>query len=201
MPFCVCGGGPHGCMRALEMLLVTMYNGYFLASRDITRQSSSFCNKWSSTMRRLHLGACENTRLSLNLSEWLEWKCRSAAQSVGLLDNVMKIFQLALIWIVVSRKDIFWVECWKVNKDICLVECWKVNLIAAWRWFMKSCRDWGWLALPRKIRKVSSVNPFQKRITQMKASQMVSSMRPMKRFAYGGATLVPAAVRTSWRKC
>ena len=30
---------------------------------------------------------------------------------------------------------------------------------------------------------------------------MVSSMRPMKRLAYGGAALVPAAVPTSWRKC
>ena len=35
----------------------------------------------------------------------------------------------------------------------------------------------------------------------MNASQIVSSWRPMKRLAYGGAALVPMAVPTSWRKC
>ena len=49
-----------------------MSNGYFLASRDIARQSSSFCSKRSSTMMRLYLRACEIKILSLNLSEWLE---------------------------------------------------------------------------------------------------------------------------------
>ena len=35
----------------------------------------------------------------------------------------------------------------------------------------------------------------------MKASRIVSSWRPMKRLAYGGAALVPMAVLTSWMKC
>ena len=45
---------------------------------------------------------------------------------------------------------------------------------------MKSCRDWSWLVVPKKIRKILSMNPFQKGIAQMKASQKVSSWRPMK---------------------
>ena len=35
----------------------------------------------------------------------------------------------------------------------------------------------------------------------MNASQIVSSWRPMKRLAYGGAALFPMAVPISWRKC
>ena len=54
------------------------------------------------------------------------------------------------IWIFISRKDISWVECSKVN------------LIVRWRLFMK-------------IRKMSSMNLFQKGIAKMKASWMVSS--------------------------
>ena len=45
------------------------------------------------------------------------------------------------------------------------------------------------------------MNLFQKRITQIKALQMVSSWQPMKRLTYGGTALVPVAVPTSWRKC
>ena len=67
------------------MLQVITSNRYFLARRDIVRESSSFCSTLSSAMRRLYLRACEKTMLSLHLSEWLEWKCRSAAQSVGFL--------------------------------------------------------------------------------------------------------------------
>ena len=66
---------------------------------------------------------------------------------------------------------------------------------------MKSCRDWSWLVVPRKIRKMLSMNLFQKRIAHIKASRMVSSWLPMKRLAYGGAALAPMAVATSWRKC
>ena len=66
---------------------------------------------------------------------------------------------------------------------------------------MKSCRDWSWLVVPRKIRKMSSMNLFQKGIAQMKASRMVSSWQPMKRLVYGGAALLPMGVPTSWRKC
>ena len=54
--------------------------------------------------------------------------------------------------------------------------------------------------MPKKIRKISSMNLFQKGIAQMKALRMVSSWRPMKRLAYGRADLVPMAVPTCWRK-
>ena len=144
------------------MLRVMTSKGYFLARRDIVRESSSFCRMLSSAMRRLSLRACEKTILSLHLSEWLEWKCRSAAQSVGFLYRVVESLRSAPIWIFMSRKDISWVECSKVN------------LIMEWRLFMKSFMDWSCLVVPMKIRKMSSMNLFQKRIAQMKASQMVS---------------------------
>ena len=99
-------------------------NGYFLARRDIVRESSSFCSTLSSAMRRLYLRACEKTLLSLHLSEWLEWKCRSAAQSVGFLYRVVESWRSAPIRIFMSRKDICWVECSKVN------------LIVGWRLFL-----------------------------------------------------------------
>ena len=66
---------------------------------------------------------------------------------------------------------------------------------------MKSFMDWSCSVVPRKIRKISSMNLFQNGMAQIKASRMVSSWRPMKRLAYGGAALVPMAVPTSWRKC
>ena len=69
-----------------------------------------------------------------------------------------------------------------------------MNVIVGWRWFMKSCRDWSWLVVPREIRNMSSINLFQKRIAQIKALQMVFSWQPMKRLGYGGAALVPMAV-------
>ena len=50
-------------------------------------------------------------------------------------------------------------------------------------------------------RKMSSMNLFQKTIAQINVSQMVSSWRPIKRLANGGAALLPMAVPTSWRKC
>ena len=111
------------------MLWVITSNGYFLARRDVVRESSSFCSTLSSAMRRLYLRACEKTMLSLHLSEWLEWKCRSAAQSVGFLYMVVESLQSAPIWIFMSRKDISWVECSKVN------------LIVRWRLFMISFVD------------------------------------------------------------
>ena len=145
------------------MLRVITSNGYFLARRDIVRESSSFCSMLSSVMRRLYLRACEKTMLSLHLSEWLEWKCRSAAQSVGFLYRVVESLRSAPIWIFISRKDISWVECSKVN------------LIVWWRLFMKSFMDSSCLIVPMKIRKMLSMNLFQKTITQMKASWIVSS--------------------------
>ena len=171
------------------MLWVITSNGYFLARRDIVRESSSFCSTLSSAMRRLYLRACEKTMLSLHLSEWLEWKCRSVAQSVGFLYGIVDNLRSASMWIFMSRKDISWVECLKVN------------LIVGWRLFMKSFMDWSCLVVPRKIRKMSSMNLFQKGIAQIKASQMVSSWRPMKRLAYDVAALAPMAVPASCRKC
>ena len=101
--------------------------------------------------------------LSLHLSEWLEWKCRSAAQSVRFLYRVVESLLSAPIWIFMSGNDISWVECSKVN------------LIMGWRLFMKSFMDWSCLVVPRarKIRKMSSMNLFQKGIVQMKASWLV----------------------------
>ena len=145
------------------MLQVMTSKGYFLARRDIVRETSSFCSMLSSAMRRLYLRACEKTMLSLHLSEWLEWKCRSAAQSVGFLYMVVESLQSAPIWIFMSRKDISWVECSKVN------------LIVGWRFFIKCFMDWSCLMMPMKITKMLSMNLFQKEIAQMKASQMVSS--------------------------
>ena len=97
------------------MLRVITSNWYILARRDIVRESSSFCSTLSSAMRRLYLRACEKTMLSLHLSEWLEWKCRSAAQSVGFLYGVVDNLRSASMSIFMSRKDISWVECLKVN--------------------------------------------------------------------------------------
>ena len=116
----------------------------------------------SSAMRRLYLRACKKTMLSLHLSEWLEWKCRSAAQSVGFLYRVVESLWSVPIWIFMSRKDISWVECSKVN------------LILGWRLFMKSFMDWSCLVVPMKIRKMSSMNLFQKGIAQMKVSWVIS---------------------------
>ena len=97
--------------KALEMLRVITSNGYFLARRDIVRESSSFCSTFSSAMRRLYLRACEKKILSLHLGEWLEWKCRSAVQSVVFLCRVVERLRSAPIWILMSRRDISWVEC------------------------------------------------------------------------------------------
>ena len=52
---------------------------------------------------------------------------------------------------------------------------------------------------PRKIRKMLSMNLFQKRIDQIKAFWMVSSWWSIKRLVYGGTILVPRAGLISWR--
>ena len=101
--------------------------------------------------------------LSWHLSEWLEWKCRSATQSVGFLYRVVESLCSALTWIFMSRKD------------ISRVESSKVNLIVGWRLFMKFFMDWSCLVVPTKIKKMSSKNLFQKEIAQTKASWIVSS--------------------------
>ena len=61
------------------------------------------------------------------------------------------------------------------RKEISWVECSKVNLIEGWRFFMKTFMDWSCLVVPRKIRKMSSMNLLLKGITQIKAFWMVSS--------------------------
>ena len=126
------------------MLRVMTSRGYFLARRSIVRESSSFCSMLSSAMRRLYLRACEKTMLSLHLCEWLEWKCRSAAQSVGFEYRVVESLWSAPIWIFMSKKGISWVECSKVD------------LIMGWRLFMKSFMNWICLVVPRKIIEMSS---------------------------------------------
>ena len=85
--------------------------GYFLARRDIVRELGSFCSMVSSEMKRLYLRACEKTVLSLHLSEWLEWTCRSVAQSVAFLYRIVESLRSAPTWIFMSRKDISCVEC------------------------------------------------------------------------------------------
>ena len=114
-------------------------------------------------MRTFDLRACKKTILSLHLSEWLELKCTSAVQCVGFLCRVVESLQSAPMWIFMSKKDISWVEYSKVN------------FIMGWRLLIKSFMDWSCLVMPAKIRKISSMNLFQKRIAQIKALQMVSS--------------------------
>ena len=134
--------------RALEMLRVMISQEYFLAKRDTARESSSFCSMVPSPARRLYLRACEKTMLSLCLSEWLEWKCKSAPLSVGFLSRVVESLLSAPMWIFKSRKD------------TCRVEYSKVILIVASRLFMKSFMDWSCLVVPRKIRKRSIHESF-----------------------------------------
>ena len=83
-------------------------------------------------------------------------------QSLGFLHRVVKSLWSVPVWIFMSRKDISWVECSKVN------------LMVGLRLLMKSFMDWSCLVVPRKIRKMSSMNLFQKGIAQIKASQKVS---------------------------
>ena len=54
--------------RTLEMLQLMISIGHFLARRNTVRESSSFCGRVSSAMRRLHLRTCQRTMLSLYLS-------------------------------------------------------------------------------------------------------------------------------------
>ena len=63
---------------------------YFLARRDTVREHNSFCNRVLSAMRKLYLRACDKAMLSLYLSEWTEWKCKSVAQSVGFLYRIVE---------------------------------------------------------------------------------------------------------------
>ena len=96
---------------------------YFLARRNTVRELNSFCSRVSSAMRKLFLRACDKARLSLYLSEWMEWKCKSVTQSVGFLYRVVESLPSAPIF--VSRKDIYWLEYSMVN------------LIVGWSMFMK----------------------------------------------------------------
>ena len=82
---------------------------------------------------------------------------------MGFLYRVMERLRSVPMWIFMSRKDISWVECSKVN------------LIVGWRLLMKSFMDWSCLVVPRKISKISSINLFQKGMAEMKGSQMACS--------------------------
>ena len=55
--------------RVLEMFCVIISKGNFLARRNIVRESSSFCSRMSSVMKRLYLRDCEKTVFSLHLIE------------------------------------------------------------------------------------------------------------------------------------
>lgn len=61
-----------------------------MSRRDTVRESNSFCSRVSSAMRRLYLRAFKKTMPSLHLSEWLEWKCKIAAESLGFLCRVVE---------------------------------------------------------------------------------------------------------------
>ena len=88
------------------MFRVIISKGFFLARRDTVRESSCFCSMASSAKRRLYLKAWEKTMLSLHLSERLERKCRSEAQSVGFLYRVVDSLRSTSMWIFMPRKDI-----------------------------------------------------------------------------------------------
>ena len=47
------------------------------------------------------------------------------------------------------------------RKDMSWVECSKINLLVGWRLFMKFFMDWSCLVVPKKIKKISSMNLFQ----------------------------------------
>ena len=150
--------------RALKMLLVKISKEFCLARRNAVRELSSICSRVLSVMRRLHLREFVKTKLSLDLSKWLEWKSKSAAQSTGFLHRhvlctgLWRLF--GHMWIFMSRTDISWLE-WS-----------RINLILGWMLFIKSFIDWDCLVVPRKIRKMSSMKLFQRGIDQRKASQI-----------------------------
>ena len=57
-------------------------------------------------MRRLYLRIYEKTMLSLRLSEWLELKFKSVAQSVVFLYWVAESLWSVPMWILMSMRDI-----------------------------------------------------------------------------------------------
>ena len=57
-------------------------------------------------MRRLYLRIYEKTMLSLRLSEWLELKFKSVAQSVVFLYWVAESLSSVPMWILMSMRDI-----------------------------------------------------------------------------------------------
>ena len=178
-----CGGG---CHRSVGELWRCCEGD--AAMERCCERIKLFCSRVSSAMRRLYLRACEKAMLSLDLSEWLESKCKSMAQSVGFLYRVVESLWSMLMWIFMSRKDLSWVKCAKVN------------LIVGWKLFMKSFMDWSCLVVPKKIRKISTMDLFQKRMAQIEHAR-ISSWRPTKRLVYSGVALICMAVPTSWRKC
>ena len=57
-------------------------------------------------MRRLYLRIYEKTMLSLRLSDWLELKFKSVAQSVVFLYWVAESLWSVPMWILMSMRDI-----------------------------------------------------------------------------------------------
>ena len=88
------------------MFRVMISKGYFMARRGTGRKSSFSCSIASSVIRSFHLRACEKTMISLHLTEWLEWKCRSVAKSVGFLYSLVENLRPAPMWIFMSKKNI-----------------------------------------------------------------------------------------------
>ena len=88
------------------MFRVMISKGYFMARRGTGRKSSFSRSIASSVIRSFHLRACEKTMISLHLTEWLEWKCRSVAKSVGFLYSLVENLRPAPMWIFMSKKNI-----------------------------------------------------------------------------------------------
>ena len=78
-----------------------------------------------------------------------------------------------------------------IRKDISWIECSKVNLIVGWMFVTKFFMDWSYLVVPRKIRKISSMNLIQKGMAQMKASWMTFLWRSMRKLSNGGMVWFP----------
>lgn len=72
----------------------------------------------------------------------------------------------------------------------------KMNFIIYWRLFTKSFKNFSWLVLPRKIRKMSVRNLSQKKT----AGKFLFAWRTIKTLPYGGVTLVFTGVPAKWMK-
>ena len=76
----------------------------------------------------------------MHFSEWLEWKCKIAAQSVGFLYRAVESFRSVPVWIFMSRKDISWVESSKLNWIVDGGDSWSLSLTGAVRQCLERSR-------------------------------------------------------------